>query len=179
MSIDQARPVTCSARLSPVSGSDVSVVLADALVLSTRLQHITQCLATQALRDAGLTVPQWLVLRHLHGNTGGSTLTALATAMDHDRGGLSRILYQLRQRQLVTTLAQQGDRRSVWLALAPAGRSLCNALERSMRPQLERVLEQVTSQDALRQLTCVMEKAAAALRTLSGETASVSDRSLL
>lgn len=172
MTLDQAGPVTRSAHLTPMQWSDVSVVLADVLVLATRLQHVSQFLAAQAMRDADVTVAQWLVLRHLRDSTGGSTLTALAAAIDHDRGGLSRTLYRLRQRQLVTTLAQHGDRRSVRLELAPDGRELCNSLENSMRRQLGNVLEQVQSHDALHQLICVMARAAAALRdaaTFSGE----------
>lgn len=164
MTIDQAAPVARDAQLTPVPYSDVSVVLADVLVLATRLQHVSQFLAAQAMRDANLTVPQWLVLRHLRDSTPGSTLTALAAAIDHDPGGLSRTLYRLRQRQLVTTLARHGDRRTVWLKLAPAGQQLCQSVEDSMRRQLESVFKKVQSQGALRQLTCVMGQAAAALR---------------
>lgn len=157
---------------APLPSADVSVVLADVLVLATRLQHVSQFLAGKAMRDADLTVAQWLVLRHLRDSAAGSTLTALAAAIDHDRGGLSRALHRLRQRQLITTLDHHGDRRTVLLGLAPAGRELCNALEASMRRQLANVLEKAPSQGALRQLTCVMGQAASALRqaaTLSRE----------
>jgi DNA-binding MarR family transcriptional regulator len=143
---------------------DVCIMIADALVLATRLQHVLQSVAAQAMRDVDVNVAQWLVLRHLRNSTGGTTLTALAAAIDQDRGSLSRSLYRLRQRQLVTTLARHGDQRKVWLELSPAGRELCNSLEGAMRRQWESVLEEVQSPDTAHQMTGLMDRATAALR---------------
>lgn len=143
---------------------DVCIVVADALVLATRLQHVLQFVVAQAMRDADVNLPQWLVLHHLRGSTGGTTLTALAAAIDQDLGSLSRSLYRLRQRQLVTTLAKHGDRRKVWLELSPAGRELCNSLEGAMRRQLGSVVDEVQSRVAVDQMTSVMDRATAALR---------------
>ncbi|MEM5430260.1 MarR family winged helix-turn-helix transcriptional regulator [Cupriavidus oxalaticus] len=161
--IDREVPVSRGTHPAPARFPDVSALLADVLVLATRLQHVSQSLAGPAMRGADVTVPQWLVLRHLR-DTGGCTLTTLAAAIDHDRGGLSRTLYKLRQRQLITPRARRDDRRAVWLELAPAGLALCNALEEAMRRQLASVFEQVQPQNPLRQLTRTMLHAAATLR---------------
>jgi DNA-binding MarR family transcriptional regulator len=150
--------------LTPMKSPDVCIVVADALVLATRLQHVLQFVVAQAMRDADVNLPQWLVLHQLLDSTGGTTLTALAAAIDQDLGSLSRSLYRLRQRQLVTTLAKHGDRRKVWLELSPAGRELCNSVEGAMRRQLGSAVDELQSRDAVDQMTSVMDRATAALR---------------
>jgi len=173
MTMDRPAPISRGPRQIPVQMPDVSALLADVLVLATRLQHVSQCLAAQAMEDAAVTVPQWLALRHLR-DTGGCTLTTVAAAIDHDRGALSRALYKLHQRQLISSHARRDDRRSVWLELAPAGLVLCNELEEAMHRQLASLFEQVQAQSAVRQLTCAMRHAAANLRdaaALLGERA--------
>jgi len=163
-----AMPVARFMHRPPGQLPNVSAQLAEVLVLSAHLQHVSRFLAGQAMRDAAVTVPQWLVLRHLR-DTGGCTLTSLAAALDHDRGALSRTLYRLRQRQLITPRTQGGDRRTVRLVLAPAGMALCNAVEEAMRRQLEGDFEQVgvQPQDTLRRLTSAMHHAAATLGSVA------------
>jgi MarR family multiple antibiotic resistance transcriptional regulator len=144
------------------------VLLSDVLVATSRLRRATQHGATQVLREADLTVPQWLILCHLRG-AAGSTLTATAAAIDHDAGALSRAVYLLRERELLLALKVPGDRRSVGLCISPSGETLCDQVDAHLRRQVASSLDGEMAGPELRLLLHLMDKAVAALSACSPE----------
>lgn len=139
-----------------------AVALCEVLVAISRLRRATQHGAVQVLRDADLTVAQWLILCHLRG-ADGSTLTEIAAAIDHDAGALSRAVYLLRERELIMALKVPGDRRSVSLCISPPGETLCNTVDAQLRRQVADALDGGMAGAELRMLLHLMDKAVAAL----------------
>jgi MarR family multiple antibiotic resistance transcriptional regulator len=139
-----------------------AVALSEVLVATSRLRRATQHGATQVLRDADLTVPQWLILCYLRG-AGGSTLTETAAAIDHDAGALSRAVFLLRERELILALKVPGDRRSVSLCISRSGEVLCDKVDAHLRRQMADALNGEMAGPELRMLLHLMDKAVAAL----------------
>ncbi|AGW92775.1 MULTISPECIES: MarR family winged helix-turn-helix transcriptional regulator [Cupriavidus] len=139
-----------------------AVALSAVLVATSRLRRATQHGAIPVLRDADLTVSQWLILCHLRG-ADGSTLTEIAAAIDHDAGALSRAVYLLRERELIVALKVPGDRRSVSLCISPSGEALCGKVDAQLRRQMADALDGGMAGPELRMLLHLMDKAVAAL----------------
>lgn len=139
-----------------------AVALSEVLVAISRLRRATQHGAIPVLRDAELTVAQWLILCHLRG-AGGSTLTEVAAAIDHDAGALSRAVYLLRERALIVALKVPGDRRSVSLCISPSGEALCGSVDAQLGRQMADALDGGMAGAELRMLLHLMGKAVAAL----------------
>lgn len=78
---------------------------------------------TEALRAAGLTVPDWRVLAVLRAGRGHS-LGELATYTVIEQSTLSRIIDRLQAAGLVVRRSRPGDGRIVDVALTGAGRRL-------------------------------------------------------
>lgn len=77
--------------------------------------------------DEALTFSQWTVLMALR-EWGHSTSAELARDMCHDAGSLTRILDELEQRDLITRVRSETDRRVVSLSMTPKGLSLVELL---------------------------------------------------
>ncbi len=81
----------------------------------------------RALAGLGITVAQWNVLVVLYHDT-AATPQALATALAIDSGAVTRLLDRLAAKGLLARAPSTADRRSVELALTPAGRALTPTL---------------------------------------------------
>ena len=77
--------------------------------------------------DASLTFSQWTVLMALR-EWGNSTSVQVARDICHDAGSLTRILDELEQRNLISRVRSETDRRSVTLSLTSQGLSLVETL---------------------------------------------------
>jgi len=77
--------------------------------------------------DASLTFSQWTVLMALR-EWGNSTSVQIARDICHDAGSLTRILDELEERNLVSRVRSETDRRSVTLSLTAQGLSLVETL---------------------------------------------------
>jgi DNA-binding MarR family transcriptional regulator len=77
--------------------------------------------------EEALTFSQWIVLMTLR-EWGHSTSAELARDICHDAGSLTRILDELEQRDLITRVRSETDRRVVTLSLTPQGLALVEAL---------------------------------------------------
>ncbi|SDD72608.1 MarR family transcriptional regulator, multiple antibiotic resistance protein MarR [Cupriavidus sp. YR651] len=133
-----------------------------ALLRSGRLKRNLQHGATAILRESALNISQWIILCHLRERE-TSTLTEMAQATDHDAGSLSRAIFALRQRGLVTAMPARDDRRSMVLAASHAGRVLCDGIEAQLTARLDGQLHAALGQEGLQQLLTLMDKAATAL----------------
>lgn len=71
----------------------------------------------------GLSVAQWLIISGM-AEEGGHTLTYFSQQLDRDAGSLSRAVYLLSQRGLLSPERNPYDRRSRRLVLTPEGRRL-------------------------------------------------------
>lgn len=77
---------------------------------------------SERLEKAGISVPQWVVLRTLYGAE-GMTLNDAARLVGVDKSTLSRMVERLVQKGWVDR-SEGADRRSVGLALTAAGRKM-------------------------------------------------------
>lgn len=84
--------------------------------------HVSQSFARR-LEDHGVTVAEWVLLRHLHD---GDALapSRLATLTGLTRGAVSKLEERLAARDLVRRAPDPDDGRSHRLALTPGGRAL-------------------------------------------------------
>ena len=132
------------------------------LVATSRLKRALLRGATEILDAAGLTVSQWLILRHLC-QVDAATLTEVATAIRHDIGALSRSAHFLQQRRLVTAMRMPSDRRTVRLSISQPGKELCGTLGTRLGEHQSQTLDIALGQQATRALLQLMERAAASL----------------
>lgn len=77
--------------------------------------------------EAALTFSQWTVLMALR-EWGHTTSAELARDICHDAGSLTRILDELEQRDLITRVRSETDRRVVTLSMTPQGLALVENL---------------------------------------------------
>ena len=77
--------------------------------------------------DASLTFSQWTVLMALR-EWGSSTSVQIARDICHDAGSLTRILDELEDRNLISRVRSETDRRSVTLSLTSQGLALVETL---------------------------------------------------
>lgn len=77
--------------------------------------------------DASLTFSQWTVLMALR-EWGSSTSVQIARDICHDAGSLTRILDELEERNLISRVRSETDRRSVTVSLTSQGLSLVEML---------------------------------------------------
>jgi DNA-binding MarR family transcriptional regulator len=80
-----------------------------------------------ALDEAGLTYPQYLVLRVLW-HRGPTTVRDLGTALHLDSGTLSPLLKRLETQGRIRRERGTTDERTVWIHLTPAGQALQDQL---------------------------------------------------
>jgi MarR family multiple antibiotic resistance transcriptional regulator len=77
--------------------------------------------------DASLTFSQWTVLMALR-EWGSSSSVQVARDICHDAGSLTRILDELEERNLISRVRSETDRRSVTLSLTSQGLALVENL---------------------------------------------------
>lgn len=83
-----------------------------------------------------LTVPQWLIMSGIaEGKV--RTLTHLSRQLDRDAGSLSRVIYVLTQRQLLSPQRDPRDRRSSQLSLTSEGQRI----HQHVAPDIARLLD--------------------------------------
>lgn len=97
--------------------------LRDLLLAVERLHKGLQQAIEDLLQPHGLSVSQWLVISGMaEGN--GHTLTHFAQQLDRDAGSLSRAIYLLSQRSLLSPQRNPHDRRSSRLSLTDEGQRI-------------------------------------------------------
>lgn len=84
--------------------------------------HVSQGFAAK-LAVRGVTVPEWVLLRMLHGEAGAAP-SALADAMGMTRGGITKLIDRMIARGLVTREAGGADKRYQSVSLTASGRAL-------------------------------------------------------
>lgn len=97
--------------------------------------QIRACLHQQASARYGLTMEQFLILRHIR--EGQDSVRALAEARGISRAAVSQAVDALVDRGLVARRPDPADRRRVRLALTPRGHALLRALARDAHRWLE------------------------------------------
>ncbi len=107
--------VPCAPALSGREG------LRGLLLAAERLHKTLQQAIEDLLRPYDLSVAQWLIISGMVEDH-GHTLTHFAQQLDRDAGSLSRAIYQLSQRGLLSHQRNLHDRRSRSLSLTPEGR---------------------------------------------------------
>lgn len=82
---------------------------------------------SQRLERHDVSVPQWVVLRCLHGAE-NTSLNELAATVGVDNGALSRMMERLLQKGLIVRETDPANRRTVRLRLSETGKTLVPAL---------------------------------------------------
>jgi DNA-binding MarR family transcriptional regulator len=118
-------------------------------------------LAARSLEHAAgdLTLAQYRVLAFVAAGTERSSLVAEGLALA--KPTVTAAVDGLVERKLVTREAVEGDRRSLRLAVTPAGAKALSAAERSMGERLDRVLEFARDPAALVDALCDLDDAVA------------------
>jgi DNA-binding MarR family transcriptional regulator len=133
----------------------------DPSCLEAHLGYWLRCLSNfvsssfaERLAGRDVSVAQWVVLRTLY-DGGGLTLNQAAVRVGVDKSSLSRMVERLVQKGLVNR-AEGGDRRSMKLTLAPAGRRLVPELAK-MADENDREFFQTLSPGRQQTLLCTMK----------------------
>jgi DNA-binding MarR family transcriptional regulator len=95
----------------------------------------------------------------------GATLTQFSRALGYDAGSLSRVIQQLKVRDLIM-VGSDPDRRRAPLALSEAGLALCNVIE-SRSGRLQPLLATMLENPRMALLADLMERAIAMLEAQS------------
>lgn len=141
------------------SGTDIKLLL-----LANRLKRALWNAQEIELARENLTVPQWLILSGVASNK-GATLTQFSRALGYDAGSLSRVIQQLKVRDLIM-VGSDPDRRRAPLALSEAGLALCNVIE-SRSGRLQPLLATMLENPRMALLADLMERAIAMLEAQS------------
>lgn len=110
--------------------------LPELLAATTHLKRALHNRLTLPLREADLTMSQWLMLCYLRRHE-SDTLTGVAEQIGHDTGAMSRVVQALCRRGLVKAERPSKDRRSVRLSITQEGAALCAAIERTISPGID------------------------------------------
>ena len=118
-------------------------------------------LAARSLEHAAgdLTLAQYRVLAFVASGTERSSLVAEGLALA--KPTVTAAVDLLVERKLVTREAVEGDRRSLRLAVTPAGADALSTAERSMGERLDQVLEFARDPEALLAALCDLDDAVA------------------
>ena len=100
-----------------------------------------------ALTARGLTIPQFVVLLHLHQQRGGCAVHEIAKATMQERATMTGILDRLEQAGLVHRQRSQTDRRRWIITLTDAGTHLLQATQRENHEHLKRALADFSLDD--------------------------------
>jgi DNA-binding MarR family transcriptional regulator len=84
--------------------------------------HVSFAFARK-LQESGVTVAEWVVLRHLYDEEKMSS-SGLAGAVGMTRGAASKLIDRLLAKKLLTRRGRKDDRRFQEIALTPSGRQL-------------------------------------------------------
>ena len=119
-------------------------------------------LAARSLEQAAgdLTLAQYRVLAFVAAGTERSSLVAEGLALA--KPTVTAAVDGLVERKLLTREAVAGDRRSLRLAVTPAGASALREAEHAMGERLDRVLEHARDPEALVAALCDLDDALAA-----------------
>ena len=117
------------------AGAAGNAGLRDLLLAVERLHKGLEQAIEDLLQPHGLSVSQWLVISGMaEGN--GHTLTHFAQQLDRDAGSLSRAIYLLSQRGLLSPQRNPHDRRSSRLSLTAEGQRI----RQDVAPRIARLL---------------------------------------
>jgi DNA-binding MarR family transcriptional regulator len=119
-------------------------------------------LAARSLEQAAgdLTLAQYRVLAFVAAGAERSSLVARGLALA--KPTVTAAVDGLVERELIIREAVEGDRRSLRLAVTPAGAAALQAAEHSMAERLDRVLEHAADPEALIAALCDLDDALAA-----------------
>jgi DNA-binding MarR family transcriptional regulator len=119
-------------------------------------------LAARSLEQSvgDLTLAQYRVLAFVAAGTERSSLVARGLALA--KPTVTAAVDGLVERDLLTREAVEGDRRSLRLAVTPAGAAALQAAEHSMAERLDQVLEHARDPEALVAALCDLDDALAA-----------------
>lgn len=118
------------------------------------------------------TPTQCAILSEL-GRSGEITLADLGRRVGLDKGWISRMVEGLAEEGLVHKMPSEADRRTVLVALSPAGEARYNALNQTLNTQAERVINEIPAEDhecvfhALRLLQAALQSERQAISELT------------
>lgn len=92
--------------------------------LAVAAARVSRGFAERYRREFGLTIPEWRVLAHLSAAAGPVAMRDIQLRVDMDKSRVSRAAARLEAAGLVAKAGNPADRRSLTLALTPAGRAL-------------------------------------------------------
>jgi DNA-binding MarR family transcriptional regulator len=145
----------------------------DTLHLLGALRRIAQSLDTYSKtieHDAGLTLPQLLLLEALRSDGDALTAGRLAQRVSLTQGTVTSILDRLEARGLVRRTRANDDRRRVLVALTPRGRSLLAKAPPLMHADFLRGFAALSSVDRAGLLDAV-DRIAALMRSVDSSLA--------
>jgi DNA-binding MarR family transcriptional regulator len=115
----------------------------------------------QRLKPAGLTLPQFNVLRILRGaRPAGLTCSAIGRMMITPEPDITRLLARMKAHKLLRQQRDTQDRRVVWTFITPQGLDVLSRLDEIVE-QAPRELFRELNQEELRALTRLLKKAQA------------------
>ncbi len=109
--------------LEVLNAAENAPSLAELYLLILRAKNALSARANASLLQYGINFTQWMVVEHIYRNR-QCTATELCLAMNHNRGGMSRIIDKLERIQLIRKRQMLPYQRSVLLELTDAGKAL-------------------------------------------------------
>jgi DNA-binding MarR family transcriptional regulator len=109
-------------------------------------------------RDTDLTFPTYDVLVHLEDDPDGLRMNDLAERILYSNSGLTRVVDRLERDGYVQRVRPENDRRSIFVVLTDAGRSVMERARRRHRESIEEHFARHLTDADIKTLTRAFEK---------------------
>jgi DNA-binding MarR family transcriptional regulator len=94
-----------------------------------------------------LTLPQFYTLLNLHQMSGTCKMSDLADATHQSAASLTGVVDRLLEKELVTRVRHERDRRQVMVVVTPQGSSLLHEIKQARREQMQAALSHVQTHE--------------------------------
>ena len=124
-------PVLKTALLRPTTPSDEQTTTARTIYLIKRAQFATHLKLEKTLRPFRLTVAQYMVMSMI-GHSGQLSSAQLSRRFSVKPQSMFKLIASLERKALIARKEVDGDRRTLMVSLAPAGRRVLAACEEAV-----------------------------------------------
>ncbi|MEY3239035.1 MAG: hypothetical protein RIR11_473 [Bacteroidota bacterium] len=116
------------------------------------------CLMNRALRDYGLTNPQYNILRILRGSPQGLSVLDIKSRMIDRSSNVSRLVEKLREQELVERITSNEDRRMVVVSISKKGLEVIDTVGNRMNGDNGKVIGDKMTEQELLDLSLLIDK---------------------
>lgn len=139
------------------------ISVSEVVIFTNRFRRLLQQRISDALKEEDLSVTQWLILGQLRLKN-ESTITEISADVDHSQGALSRAVFYLKNKGLISSKIASADRRIIVLSLSVEGEILTEKLDSLINPKVMSDLSKSIGSEGVSRMMSLIWRAGGALR---------------